>query len=207
MKTELNNTGILLADLNETEIKLAIELYKLAGSKIDDDPDTLFRNDDARVIGDFDGLIGYFYGDDKNFITLRQLAFESGLNPDWADEICIIDGKFSWVKDGGDVLAISNETVDSGCLTIIKKQTEIKETKPKPQSDQVKNPSHYQFFDGVEVIEIMAKSLTVEQFKGYCLGNRLKYRLRAGNKDKLEQDIAKSDFYVELYEKHKHLCR
>ena len=74
-------------------------------------------------------------------------------------------------------------------------------------SDAVNKPSHYQFFEGVEVIEIIASSMTHEQFKGYCLGNRIKYRLRAGNKDKLEQEIAKSDKYVELYDEHKHLCK
>ncbi len=74
-------------------------------------------------------------------------------------------------------------------------------------SDAVNKPSHYQFFEGVEVIEIIASSMTCEQFKGYCLGNRIKYRLRAGNKDKLEQEIAKSDKYVELYDEHKYLCK
>lgn len=78
---------------------------------------------------------------------------------------------------------------------------------PNSCEDVVNKPSHYQFFEGVEVIEIIASSMTREQFKGYCLGNRIKYRLRAGNKDKLEQEIAKSDKYVELYDEHKHLCK
>lgn len=73
-------------------------------------------------------------------------------------------------------------------------------------SDQVKNPSHYQLLDGIETIEVIAKSMTMDQWKGYCLGNILKYRLRAGKKDKLEQDIAKADFYKELHAKHKALC-
>lgn len=68
-------------------------------------------------------------------------------------------------------------------------------------------PSHYQFFPELEAIEVIASTLTLAEFRGYCLGNRLKYRLRAGKKDKLEQDIQKSDFYVELFEKHKHLCK
>ena len=72
--------------------------------------------------------------------------------------------------------------------------------------DVVNSPKHYQFFTDLEAIEVIARSMTREQFYGYCLGNRLKYRLRAGNKDKLEQDIAKSDKYLELYEKHKGLC-
>lgn len=72
--------------------------------------------------------------------------------------------------------------------------------------DPVNQPQHYQFFPDLEAIEVIARSTTQEQFYGYCLGNRLKYRLRAGNKDKLEQDIAKSDKYLELYEKYKGLC-
>lgn len=74
-------------------------------------------------------------------------------------------------------------------------------------SDVVHNPSHYQFFPGVEAIELIALVLTEEGFKGYCLGNRLKYRLRAGKKDDPKQELDKSDFYVQLFEQHKHLCR
>lgn len=74
------------------------------------------------------------------------------------------------------------------------------------QADTVNSPQHYQFFPGLEAIEVIARSMTLEQFYGFCLGNRLKYRLRAGNKDKLEQDIAKSDKYLELYEQHNGKC-
>lgn len=73
----------------------------------------------------------------------------------------------------------------------------------------VKQPSHYQLFDGVEAIEVIARSMTQEMFKGYCLGNILKYRLRAGKKGEmatLEKDMAKAEFYKELYEKHKGIC-
>lgn len=73
-------------------------------------------------------------------------------------------------------------------------------------ADAVNSPQHYQFFPDLEAIEVIARSMTRDQFYGYCLGNRLKYRLRAGNKDKLEQDIAKSDKYLELYEQHKGEC-
>lgn len=73
-------------------------------------------------------------------------------------------------------------------------------------SDAVNSPKHYQFFPDLEAIEVIARSMTQEQFYGYCLGSRLKYRLRAGNKDKLEQDIAKSDKYTELYEQHRGKC-
>lgn len=73
----------------------------------------------------------------------------------------------------------------------------------------VKQPTHYQLFDNIEAIEVIARSMTQEMFKGYCLGNILKYRLRAGKKGEmatLEKDTAKAEFYKELYEKHKGLC-
>lgn len=73
--------------------------------------------------------------------------------------------------------------------------------------DSVKNPKHYQVIEGVESITIIASAMTVEQWHGFCLGNILKYRIRAGKKGDLQQDIAKADYYQELYEMHKHLCR
>lgn len=74
-------------------------------------------------------------------------------------------------------------------------------------TDNVKNPSHYQIMEDLEAIEVIASAMTKEQFKGFCIGNILKYRLRAGNKDALLQDIAKADFYRGLYDKFKELCK
>ena len=72
-------------------------------------------------------------------------------------------------------------------------------------NDNIKSPSHYQLLEGFESITIIASAMTIEQLKGLCLGNIIKYRLRAGNKDALEQDIGKADFYKELYDLHKGL--
>jgi hypothetical protein len=74
------------------------------------------------------------------------------------------------------------------------------------KADNVRKPSHYQLIDGVESIEIIARSMTHEQWKGFCLGNMLKYRIRAGKKDALQQDIDKANYYGELYELHKGKC-
>ena len=76
-----------------------------------------------------------------------------------------------------------------------------------PVNDIVQNPRHYELFDDTQVIEIIASSMSTEAFHGYCLGNVLKYRLRAGNKDDATQEIAKADKYKELYEDFKHLCK
>ena len=85
-----------------------------------------------------------------------------------------------------------------------------KPKRDKPESiEGVTKPSHYMLFDDIEAIEVIARSMTREQFKGYCFGNILKYRLRAGKKSELaylEKDMAKAGFYGELYEKHKDKC-
>ena len=74
-------------------------------------------------------------------------------------------------------------------------------------NDVVKSPKHYQVIEGIESIDIIASSMTCEQFKGFCLGNIIKYRMRAGNKDELNQDIDKANFYVDLFTMKKYLCR
>lgn len=64
-----------------------------------------------------------------------------------------------------------------------------------PQPDPVNRPSHYQLFPGQEAIDVIRAALTDEEFAGYCKGNALKYRLRAGEKGDTQQDIDKSNWY------------
>lgn len=76
-------------------------------------------------------------------------------------------------------------------------------------TSDVHQPSHYKLFQDVESIEVIARSMTVEQFHGFCFGNILKYRLRAGKKSELattEKDLAKAAFYETLFEQHKAKC-
>lgn len=80
---------------------------------------------------------------------------------------------------------------------------------PEEEIEGVTNPTHYQLFKGIEAIEVIARSMTVEMFRGFCFGNVLKYRLRAGKKSELayaEKDLAKADFYKELFEDLKDRC-
>lgn len=72
---------------------------------------------------------------------------------------------------------------------------------------EVHSPKHYQVFPGIQAIQIIAQTLTEEEFYGYCLGNVLKYRLRVGKKDNVDKEIGKADKYIELYNSYKHLCR
>lgn len=73
--------------------------------------------------------------------------------------------------------------------------------------DAVNHPKHYAVFEQLEAIEVIASSMTTEQFYGYCLGNILKYRLRAGGKDDVMQELGKADKYQELFTQFKPLCK
>lgn len=65
-------------------------------------------------------------------------------------------------------------------------------------TDVVNAPDHYMLFDDLEAIDAIYQLLTEEEFQGYLKGNELKYRFRAGLKDKPEQDIAKAMKYREF---------
>lgn len=62
--------------------------------------------------------------------------------------------------------------------------------------DNVNKPSHYQLDCGVESIKIIEKILGKEGFVAFCLGNILKYLIRAEKKNKLE-DYKKAAKYLE----------
>ena len=61
-------------------------------------------------------------------------------------------------------------------------------------NDPVNHPDHYTA-GGIEVIDILKAKLTPEQFLGFCLGNSIKYTLRAGHKANPGQDLAKAGWY------------
>jgi len=61
--------------------------------------------------------------------------------------------------------------------------------------DLVNSPSHYQLYPGMQAIDVIRKVLTEEEFIGYCKGNSLKYRLRAGKKDDPQQELDKAGIY------------
>lgn len=67
------------------------------------------------------------------------------------------------------------------------------------KGDVVNSPSHYAFFPDTEVIDIIRAALTPEEFRGYCLGNKLKYHLRAGKKGDAKEDLGKAGKYEDFY--------
>lgn len=71
--------------------------------------------------------------------------------------------------------------------------------KPKPEAedtpDVINHPAHYKV-GGIETIDFIKAKLTPEEFKGYLLGNVLKYASRAGHKDNAMQDAGKLAWYA-----------
>ena len=74
--------------------------------------------------------------------------------------------------------------------------------------DNINNPNHYKLSCGVESIEIIKRVLGIKGFVAFCLGNILKYLIRAEKKNGKE-DYKKAAKYLEWvieresYEKYK----
>jgi Protein of unknwon function (DUF3310) len=57
--------------------------------------------------------------------------------------------------------------------------------------DSVNHPQHYKAQSGIEVIDV------IESFElGFCLGNSIKYILRAGKKNSRKEDLMKAVWYL-----------
>ncbi len=128
---------------------------------------------------------------EKASLTWNQFCKEAGIAPDSIVTIDDIDGtnlNFREVRGTGwysKNFKLASDKLDNNMVT---------------------KPKHYEFFEGVEAITIIARSMTEKQFAGYCMGNALKYRLRAGKKFNTEEDLKKADYYKELFQKHRHEC-
>lgn len=58
------------------------------------------------------------------------------------------------------------------------------------------DPQYYRTSYPFEVIDILKSMLSEDEFRGFCLGNEIKYRMRAGIKsDKIVEDITKAEWY------------
>ena len=65
------------------------------------------------------------------------------------------------------------------------------------KNDPVNHPSHYT--DGkFECIDVLKDILSEEAFKGFCLGNTIKYIWRNGKKDPAKglEDLEKAQWYL-----------
>lgn len=62
-------------------------------------------------------------------------------------------------------------------------------------SEKINHPSHYNNYP-VEVIDMMISIWGKENVRNYCILNAFKYRMRAGKKDDIDQDLAKENWYL-----------
>jgi hypothetical protein len=64
------------------------------------------------------------------------------------------------------------------------------------EHEAITSPSHYKVCEGLDVVDMIRAVLTPEQFSGYCLGNVIKYRMRAGKKTMSPmEDLGKAHVY------------
>lgn len=61
-------------------------------------------------------------------------------------------------------------------------------------SDQVNSPDHYTT-GGIEPIEYIRAKLSPDEFKGFCVGNIIKYVSRSDHKGGVE-DLKKAQWYL-----------
>jgi len=62
-------------------------------------------------------------------------------------------------------------------------------------NDPVNNPSHYNR-KGVEAIDAIEASMSLEEFQGYLKGNVMKYIWRYRYKAKPLEDLKKAEWYL-----------
>lgn len=61
-----------------------------------------------------------------------------------------------------------------------------------------KKGNHYLIFKGLEALEVIKNSLSFEEFRGFIKGNILKYQLRLGKKDIIENETKKIEYYQNI---------
>lgn len=62
-------------------------------------------------------------------------------------------------------------------------------------NDNVNHPQHYNDYP-IEVIDMMIAIFGKKATFHFCLLNAFKYRMRAGHKDDIKQDLAKEQWYL-----------
>jgi len=66
------------------------------------------------------------------------------------------------------------------------------------EHEAITSPDYYKVAEGLEVVDMIRAVLTPQQFRGYCLGNVIKYRMRAGKKTMSPiEDLGKAHVYEE----------
>lgn len=62
-------------------------------------------------------------------------------------------------------------------------------------NDNVNHPQHYTL-GKFETIDVIQDTLSLEEFRGFCIGNVLKYTIRHQRKGNAKQDLQKAKWYL-----------
>lgn len=65
------------------------------------------------------------------------------------------------------------------------------------KKEMVNHPSHYQYENGIEAIVAIEAAIGDVGTLNFCIGNALKYLLRAKKKGKFFEDLQKAKWYIE----------
>lgn len=60
----------------------------------------------------------------------------------------------------------------------------------------INHPNRYGGDTEYECIKVLEHWLSEEQFKGFCIGNAIKYLCRLGKKDEEVQELKKASWYI-----------
>ena len=66
-------------------------------------------------------------------------------------------------------------------------------------NDPVNHPAHYTADGGIECIDAIEATLTLEEFRGYLRGQVIKYIWRCNYKGKRLEDLEKAEWYLKKY--------
>ena len=140
--------------------------------------------------------------------SLRMLGHSMEQVQTWCQEgapfICVqeeVDGYSRYLTPSYETLFLDDERFEPFDVE------STSEPEPVPEDvDMVNHPPHYLNL-GMEVKDIIKEVVTrtfgATAYKAYCLGNELKYRLRAGDKGDALEDLGKAKFYRTEREKEK----
>jgi hypothetical protein len=99
---------------------------------------------------------------------------------------------------GAEVYALKDDKkilYSTDMLLEVEKESNMEGLKGTFRDDMVNHPPHYTS-GGIEVIDYMEAKMTPEQFKGYLIGQVLKYMSRAGKKQDELEDYKKAQWYL-----------
>ena len=102
----------------------------------------------------------------------------------------VVTPKLDPLPDKTDLGEISHKTEEKP-VEVVKSEAKAEY---KVSHDPVNSPSHYTA-GGIEVIEILKAKLTKDEYRGYLLGNILKYTMRHRHKNGHE-DLRKAEWYL-----------